>query len=436
MLKNIFFFSFLIFFIGCSTDNNLQINQKFSNEKTKLDEIFSDFMNKNDDYPYLYTYEKIRWRWSGDLKTQFESKIEKICKSKHGNIVYIYDFLNEYGLVEEKFHDRCIGDYLNSKIAREIFPYGGGTLPELKLCVINKKPIPKVLFAFGDDFHTFNHTRIRELVCLPNENNWNNNFKISHAVYQMRKKREEELRKQEEERKKREEELRKKLQKKENKEIKFFNNFIKQKKMSVNYISNPYQTKLKISDNNKFYISLYKPFIFNNKICGAFKDTIITPILESGENYSNYPNKFGGKVEFEDIICFNFKNNLNNINNIGKSKKFQYIFEVSPINKSLTISSNIKIYKNCFHNRYLSYFDTYCINGVCSPLQYVLNKLKYDFPKNKDLIITLPHIECDLKKYYFSPNYVNRIIVLNPNIKKVKDIFYFNFFTNSIYHKP
>ena len=416
MLKIIISILF-IFLIGCSVNNAPQVNKNLSNEEIELNSIFSDFMDKNDKYPYLYTYKQIRWRWSGDLKAKFENKIRNICKSRNGKIVSMEDFLNEYGLVREKFRDRCIGDYPNSEIANEIFPYGGGTLPQLKLCVIDKKPIPKVLFAFGDDFNTFNHTRIREIVCLPNENNWSNNFKIAHIAYQMIKKREEEQKKREEE-----------LKKKKNKDIKFFNKFIEKKKMIVNYINNfnPYHTKFKISNNGKFYVSLSTPFIFNNYICGVFDTTTITPALGLGKKYSNYPNEFGGKAKFEDIICFNFKHKSKNING---NKNFQYIFEISPINKSLMISSHIKINKNCFDNQYLDLFDTerhfYCINGNCYPLQNVLNKLEYNFPRNKDLIIKLHNIECDLWKYYFSPNYVTKILVLSPATNKVKDIFYF-----------
>jgi len=326
------------------------------------------------------------------------------------------EFLNKYGLIKEEFPDRCIGAYPNRKIAKEIFPYGGGTLPKLKVCVIDKKPIPKVLFAFGSDYNTYNRTRIREIVCIPNSIGWKNNFKHSHSVYQMKKRQEEEKKIEKE-----------KIREKKDRDIKIYDTLLKRKEIVFSYINsfNPYKSKFEISKNGKIYIKLGNPSFKDKKICGTFLITDVTPNLNLGKRYSNYPNDFGGKAKFEEIMCFNFERKPNYIN---RYNKYEYLFEIVPIDNKLIISPRIKISKYCFHNKYIGFFETenktYCINGKCYPLQSFLKDIEMNFPKNKNLIVQLPNIECDLWKYYLSPNYVTKLLIIDPVLNEVKNIFY------------
>ncbi len=418
---------FYVFIIGCSF-SGVQINrdQNISKEEKELDKIFSDFMDQSDDYPYIYTYKQIRWRWLGNLQLKFENKIKKICENKQGQIISMEDFINKYHLIKEKFPDRCIGKYPNRKIAEEIFPYGGGTLPKLKLCIVDKKPIPKVLFAFGDDFNTFNNTRIREIVCIPNSMTWNDNFKYSHYAYEVKKQKEEEKLIKERIR-------REKLKEKENRDKKIYNNLLATKKIVVNYILDNIHSwskkQFKMSENQKIYLGFdsLNDIINRNNFC---------------INYLKITQSNKGKVEENKYICFiaflseenknlidkySFDNLIDKYRNY-KKKDYTFVLEITlKVKPYLSIGRN-KINKFCFDIKHPDLFsdnkNVYCYNGYCYPLNSFLTNLENNFPQNQNLILNLPNIECDLNIYYYCKDSLDKILVIDKRTNKVINIIY------------
>lgn len=192
---------------------------------------------------------------------------------------------------------------------------------------------------------------------------------------------------------------------------------------------NPYKSKFKVNENGKIYIKLYNPFFKDKKICGVFAVTEVVPNYNLKNEDSNYPNEFGGKAKFEKIICFNFEEKPDYYINFDKYKGYMYVFELIPTDSSkIIILPNKKVNKYCFYNKYGDFFrtenNTYCVNGKCYPLNSFLRRLEASFPGNQKLVINLPNIECDMLTYYFSSDYVTKLLIIDPTLNEVKDVIY------------
>jgi hypothetical protein len=192
-------------------------------------------------------------------------------------------------------------------------------------------------------------------------------------------------------------------------------------------INTPYKSRFEVSNNNKMYIKILHSFFEDGRICGVFYRTYIEPDLHLAKKFSNFPNDFGGKVGIYKDLCFKYYKKPS-YTFYDLDNKTYYLFEITPIDNKLIVNSKKQI-KSCQDIRYTDPFEWdkefYCLNnGKCYRLSYFLKAIEQNFPKNRNLIINLPNIECDLDIYFYSPNYVSKILVIDKQSNEIKDILY------------
>ena len=203
-------------------------------------------------------------------------------------------------------------------------------------------------------------------------------------------------------------------------EFKFYQKFINNNGILINEEGVNIQSfkNLKMSKNGKIYINFHTLHADYTNIKNGYFCV----------NYLKFKESDRGKIETNKYICFRAYLSTEQKNTINKYEdydNYDFIFEIEPINNRLNISQD-KVNKFCFDTKHPDLFfnngNVYCYNGYCYPLENFLTSLENNFPQNKNLILNLPNIECDLDIYYYSDNYLNKILIINNQTHKIKKI--------------
>lgn len=204
-------------------------------------------------------------------------------------------------------------------------------------------------------------------------------------------------------------------------DISYYQSLINKKQIIINPIWLYLKSfeEMKISKNGKFYIKFHTLSSSSTKINPG--NICI--------RYFNIKESKIGTVEENKYICFTAylsPEKRNKIVSYEDYDNYDFIFEVTPLNKHLSISQPT-INKYCLDTRNFDLFSNnkfYCYNGNCYPLNKFINYLESNFPQNEKLILSLPYIKCVLDIKYHCNDDLNKILIIDNQSHKVKDIIY------------
>jgi len=207
-------------------------------------------------------------------------------------------------------------------------------------------------------------------------------------------------------------------------EIKFYQNLIDNKQIIINPegFNIPSFREAKVSKNGKIYIN------FNT----LSADPLSTQIKHNYLciSYLNSKASGLGKVYTYKYICFKAYLSQSKKNHIAKYEdytNYDFVFEITPVRRVYLSINQTKIDKFCFDTEYPDPLldekgHFYCYNGYCYPLSNFINYIENNFPQNENLILNLPNIECDLNIYHYDDDNLDKIIIINNQTHKIKDI--------------